>query len=63
MANYNAMIPYIIPTLLQAQKAALSQNVKTSLIHTKVIIKNWQPFIKLGVQKSTRQECLILAQS
>lgn len=51
MANYNAMIPYIIPTLPKAQKDALSQNVKTSLIYTKVIIKNWQPFIKLGVHE------------
>lgn len=51
MANYNSMIPYIIPTLPQEQKDALSKNVKTSLLHTKVIIKNWEPFIKLGVHE------------
>ncbi|WP_418187172.1 NAD(P)-binding protein [Aliarcobacter lanthieri] len=51
MANYNSMIPYIIPTLPTEQKDALSQNVKTSLIHTKVIIKNWQTFKKLGIHE------------
>ncbi|MBK1963987.1 NAD(P)/FAD-dependent oxidoreductase [Campylobacter novaezeelandiae] len=51
MANYNSMIPYIIPTLPKEQKEALSKNVKTSLLHTKVIIKNWEPFIKLGVHE------------
>lgn len=51
MANYNSMIPYIIPTLPQEQKEALSKNVKTSLLYTKVIISNWEPFIKLGVHE------------
>lgn len=51
MANYNNMIPYIIPSLPKEQKEALSKNVKTSLLHTKVIISNWEPFIKLGVHE------------
>ncbi len=51
MANYNSMIPYIIPTLPQKQKDALAQNVKTPLIHTKVIISNWQSFKKLGIHE------------
>ncbi|MBF7046943.1 NAD(P)-binding protein [Campylobacter volucris] len=51
MANYNSMIPYIIPTLPAEQKEALSKNVKTSLLHTKVIVSNWEPFIKLGVHE------------
>lgn len=51
MANYNSMIPYIIPTLPDEQKEALSKNVKTSLLHTKVIVSNWEPFIKLGVHE------------
>ncbi|TQR28780.1 spermidine dehydrogenase [Campylobacter sp. MIT 99-7217] len=49
MANYNAMIPYIIPTLPQKQKDALALNIKTSLLYTKVIVRNWQSFMKLGV--------------
>lgn len=51
MANYNSMIPYIIPSLPQKQRDALALNVKTSLLHTKVIIKNWQSFMKLGVHE------------
>ncbi|MBT0742266.1 NAD(P)/FAD-dependent oxidoreductase [Campylobacter lari] len=51
MANYNSMIPYIVPSMPQDQKDALSKNVKTSLLHTKVIINNWEPFIKLGVHE------------
>ncbi|MDE5592029.1 MAG: spermidine dehydrogenase, partial [Helicobacter sp.] len=51
MANYNSSIPYIIPDMPEAQKSALSKCVKTPLIHTKVIIRNWEPFIKLGVHE------------
>ncbi|RAX56897.1 spermidine dehydrogenase [Helicobacter monodelphidis] len=51
MANYNSMIPYIIPTMSNEQKDALSKNVKTSLLHTKVVIRNWESFIKLGVHE------------
>ncbi|MCV3445769.1 NAD(P)-binding protein [Campylobacter lari] len=51
MANYNSMIPYIVPSMPQDQKDALSKNVKTSLLHTKVIISNWEPFIKLEVHE------------
>lgn len=51
MANYNSMIPYIIPELDSIQKNALLQCVKSPLIHTKVIISNWKPFIKLGAHE------------
>lgn len=51
MANYNSMIPYIIPEMSAIQKDALAKCVKTPLIHTKVIIKNWEPFIKLGTHE------------
>lgn len=51
MAGYNMMIPYIIPELPEEQKAALRQNVKAPLIYTNVIIRNWQPFVKLGVHE------------
>ncbi|NDJ27222.1 spermidine dehydrogenase [Campylobacter sp. MIT 12-8780] len=51
MANYNSMIPYMIPNLPKAQKEALSKNVKTSLLHTKVVIRNWQSFMKLKVHE------------
>lgn len=49
MANYNAMIPYIVKELQEEQKSALSQCVKTSLIYTKVLLSNWECFTKLGI--------------
>nr|WP_249206156.1 NAD(P)/FAD-dependent oxidoreductase [Helicobacter kayseriensis] len=51
MANYNSMIPYIIPDLPIKQKESLAQCVKTPLIHTKVILRNWESFRKLGVHE------------
>lgn len=51
MANYNSMIPYIIPDMSQIQKDSLGKAVKTPLIHTNIIMRNWQPFIKLGVHE------------
>ncbi len=51
MAGYNMMIPWIVPEMPPAQKEALRQNVKAPLVHTKVVIKNWQAFIKLGVHE------------
>lgn len=49
MANYNAMIPYIVKELQEEQKSALSQCVKTSLIYTKVLLSNWECFTRLGI--------------
>ncbi|ANV98201.1 spermidine dehydrogenase [Helicobacter enhydrae] len=51
MANYNSSIPYIIPNMPTEQKEALAQCVKTPLIHTKVILRNWESFKKLGVHE------------
>lgn len=49
MACYNAMIPHLVPETPEEQKVALRQNVKSPLVYTNVIVRNWQPFIKLGV--------------
>lgn len=51
MAGYNMMIPYIVPEMPEAQKEALKQNVKAPLVYTKVIVNNWEPFIKKGVHE------------
>ncbi len=57
MAGYNGMIPYIIPTLPQKQKDALALNVKAPIMYAKVLIKNWQPFVKLGVSEIYAPQC------
>jgi spermidine dehydrogenase len=49
LACYNVMIPYICPELPEAQKEALSYLVKAPLVYTRVAIRNWTAFSKLGV--------------
>ena len=51
MACYNMMIPYLLRDLPEAQAHALSQNVKFPLVYTKVVVRNWQAFHKLGVHE------------
>ena len=51
MAGYNMLIPYLVPEMAQAQQEALKQNVKSPLVYSKVLIRSWQPFIKLGVHE------------
>ncbi|WNK20729.1 NAD(P)-binding protein [Halomonas piscis] len=49
MACYNMMIPAMVPSLPARQKEALHRNVKAPLVYTKVVLKNWQAFKRLGV--------------
>ncbi|MNZ43563.1 protoporphyrinogen oxidase [compost metagenome] len=51
LACYNMMIPYLLRDLTAEQSHALAQNVKFPLVYTKVVIRNWQPFLKLGVHE------------
>ena len=48
MACWNAMIPYLVPDLPEAQKAALHEQVKCPLVYTNVVLRNWEAFQKLG---------------
>jgi spermidine dehydrogenase len=49
MAGWNMMIPYLIPALPAEQKEALHYGVKVPLVYTKVVIRNWRAFERLGV--------------
>jgi len=49
LASYNMMIPYLLPELPEAQKAALHQLVKIPLVYTTVALRNWQAFKTLGI--------------
>jgi spermidine dehydrogenase len=49
LACFNMMIPYIMPELPEGQREALAQNVKTPLVYNNVVIRNWQPFVRLKV--------------
>ncbi len=49
LACFHMMIPYLMPELPQAQREALALNVKTPLVYTNVVTRNWQPWIALKV--------------
>jgi spermidine dehydrogenase len=49
LACWNMVIPYMCPELPQKQKEALAYGVKVPLVYTNVLIRNWEPFKKLGI--------------
>ena len=49
LACFHMMIPHIMPELPDTQRAALSLNVKTPIVYTNVLVKNWRPFVNLKV--------------
>jgi spermidine dehydrogenase len=51
LASWNMMIPYLCPELPEVQKAALHSLVKAPLVYTSVAVRNWQPFVKLGIRE------------
>lgn len=51
LACYNAMVPYLCPELPEKQKEALHYCVKAPFLYTRVAIRNWEPFAKLGIHQ------------
>src|SRR5262249_20778612 len=51
LACFHMMIPYIMPELAPAQRAALAKNIKAALVYNTVLVRNWHPWIKLGVHE------------
>src|SRR6202045_908010 len=51
LACYNMMIPHIMPELPDAQKQALALGVKLPLVYANVALRNWDAFVKLGVDR------------
>ncbi|MBV7435441.1 NAD(P)-binding protein [Cardiobacteriaceae bacterium TAE3-ERU3] len=49
MACYHRMMPSLMKEIGEEQRAALDLNVKTPMIYTKVLLKNWQAFKDMGV--------------
>ena len=49
LACWNTVIPFLCPSLPEAQKNALLYLVKVPLVYTTVGIRNWSAFHKLGV--------------
>jgi spermidine dehydrogenase len=53
LACYHSIIPFLCPQLPQAQRHALSRQVKAPILYTNVALRNWQAFKKLGVAAVT----------
>jgi spermidine dehydrogenase len=51
LACNNTIIPYICPEIPAAQKQALAYGERVPLVYTNVVIRNWQAFKKLGVER------------
>ena len=51
LACYNAMIPYLMPELAEGQRSALAEAVRTPLVYTNVVLRNWQPFVSAGIDR------------
>lgn len=49
LACYNRVIPHLCPQLPARQKEALSKLTKIPLVYTNVLLRNWQPWQKLGI--------------
>ncbi len=49
LACFHMVIPHIVPDLPQPQRAALARNVKTPLVYTNVLVRDWQPWVNLKV--------------
>ncbi len=49
LACFHMVIPHIMPELPVPQREALARNVKTPLVYTNVLVRDWRPWLHLGV--------------
>ena len=49
LACFHMMIPHLMPELSAPQRAALAQNVKTPIVYTNVVVRNWRPWVALKI--------------
>ncbi len=49
LACFHMVIPHIAPGLPEAQRQALAQNVKTPIVYTNVLVRNWHAWTKLKI--------------
>ncbi len=57
LANWNAVIPFLVPELPETQKAALFDMVKAPLVYTNVALRNWTSFHRLGMRRIYAPGC------
>jgi len=50
LACYNMMIPHLCPELPEQQREALSYALKAPIVFTRVLIRDWRSFERLGIE-------------
>jgi spermidine dehydrogenase len=53
LAGYHMMVPLIVPELPGEQRQALHGNVKAPIAYVKVLVRDWHPWVRLGVHEIT----------
>jgi spermidine dehydrogenase len=53
LACWNAVVPYICPSLPEAQRRALAYGVKAPIVYTNALLRNWTAFDRLKVGSVT----------
>jgi spermidine dehydrogenase len=48
LACWHTVIPHICPELPAAQREALAYGVKVPIVYTKVLLRNWTSFVRVG---------------
>jgi spermidine dehydrogenase len=51
VATYGSAMPYLCPEIDKGRADLLKSNVKAPLVYTKVVVRNWQSFVRLGTHK------------
>lgn len=51
LASFNMSIPYLLDGLPPEQAASLASNVKAPLVYTNVALRQWRPWVALGVHE------------
>jgi len=49
LACFHMMIPHLMPELSAEQRTALAQNVKTPIVYTNVVVRNWRAWAALKI--------------
>jgi spermidine dehydrogenase len=52
LACYNMMVPHLCPELPEPQREALSYALKAPIVFTRVLIRDWKSFERLGLESA-----------
>ena len=55
LACFHMVIPHIMPELPAPQREALAKNVKTPIVYTNVMVRNWRAFVTSRSTRSPRR--------